>query len=99
MVIADAFDLISISAAEKRGISRLVDAVEAGHEQVLLRNNTPVAAIIGVERFHALQCLEEDLIDMAVATVRLVTTSATRHTLDEVLAYFNYTRDDLRDLG
>lgn len=93
----DTRDLISISEASKLGISRLVREAEAGHEQILLRNNKAVAAVVSVERLGELNELEGDLTDASLAVARMLTTSSTRHSLDDVLAQFGYTRQDLGD--
>src|SRR5947209_18895591 len=93
----DTRDLISISEANRIWISRLVRMAEAGHEQVLLRNNRAVAAVISVARLDELYELQEDLTDISLATARMLTTGPKRHSLDDVLAQFGYTRDQLRD--
>ena len=94
----DTQDLISISEAAKLGVSGLVRAAEAGHEQVVLRNNKPVAAVVSIERLEELQQLEEDITDVSLAVARMLTTSSHRHSLDDVLAQFGYSREQLRDL-
>lgn len=99
MAIVDTADLISISEANKIGISALIREAEAGHEQVVLRNNIPVAAVVSIERLDQLQQLEDDLIDVSLAAARMLTTGSARHSLDEVLAQFGFTRDQLRNLA
>jgi prevent-host-death family protein len=94
----DTADLISISEANKLGVSGLVREAEEGHEQVVLRNNKPVAAVVSMERLEQLQRLEEDLLDVALASARMLTTGPARHSLDDVLAQLGYTREQLRDL-
>lgn len=69
----------------------------AGHGQILLRNNKPVAAAVGMMRLDQLQQLQEDLLDCSLAVARTLTSSSRRHGLDEVLAQFGYTREQLRD--
>lgn len=98
MALVDTSELLSISDANKIGLSGLARDAEQGHERVLLRNNRPVAAVVSMERLERLQHLEEDVLDIALATARMLTTGTARHPLDEVLAQFGYTRDDLRDL-
>lgn len=97
MAMIDTADLISVSDANKVGVSALIRAAEAGHEQIVLRNNKPVAAVVSMKRFEELQRLEEDLLDVSLATARMLTTGADRHTLDEILDQFGYTRGQLRD--
>lgn len=97
MPLIDTEDLISISEANKLGISALVREAEAGHERVLLRNNRPVAAVVSMARLEWLQALEEDLPNVSLAAARMLTAGPERHGLDEVLARFGYTRRQLRD--
>ena len=99
MARVDTSELISISEANKLGVSGLVRAAEDGHEHVLLRNNKPVAAIVSMERLEHLQQLEEDMIDVSLAVARMLTSGPERHSLDDVLSQFGYSRDELRGLG
>ena len=98
MALVDTAELISISDAAKLGVSGLVRDAEAGHERVLLRNNKPVAAIVSMDRLEQLQQLEEDLLDVSLAAARMLTTGPERYSLDEVLARFGYTREQLNEL-
>jgi prevent-host-death family protein len=91
-------DLISISEAARMGISGLVREAEAGREQVVLRNNKPVAAIVSMQRLEELERLEEDLADVSLVIARMLTTSEQRHSLDDVLAQFGYTREQIEQL-
>lgn len=99
MALVDTSDLLSISDANKLGVSGLVREAERGREHVLLRNNKPVAAVVSMKRLERLQQIEEDTLDVALAVARMLTTGPERHSLDEVLAQFGYTRDDVRDLA
>jgi antitoxin (DNA-binding transcriptional repressor) of toxin-antitoxin stability system len=98
MALVDTSDLLSLSDANKRGISGLARDAEEGREHVLLRNNRPVAAVISIKRLEQLQQLEDDVVDASLAAARVLMTGPRRHSLDDVLARFGYTRDDLRDL-
>jgi prevent-host-death family protein len=98
MAKVDTEDLISISEAAKVGIPALVRAAEEGHERVLLRNGKPVAAIVSIERLDQLQQLEDDLWDASLVAARMLTTGPDRHSLDEVLAQFGFTREQLASL-
>lgn len=98
MAVVNTTDLISISDASKLGISAIIRAAEAGREQVVLRNNKPVAAIVSIHRLDELEQLQDDLLDVALTTARMLTAGPERHDLDAVLAQFGYTRDQLRDL-
>ena len=86
---------ISIAEATRLGISRLVQALECGREHVILRDNKAVATVISIERLDEMGDLEDTLIDVSVAFVRILTTSARRHSLDDVLTQLGYSRDDL----
>lgn len=94
----DTSDLISISDAARLGISALIREAEAGREQVVLRNNKPVAAVVSMARLEELQRLEEDLMDASLAVARMLTTSEQRHSLDDVLARLGYTREQIEEL-
>jgi antitoxin (DNA-binding transcriptional repressor) of toxin-antitoxin stability system len=98
MATVDSADLISITDANRKGISSLARDAEAGREQVLLRNNRPVAAIVSMRRLEELQQLEEDLLDVTLVAARMLTTAPARHSLDEILSQFGYSRDELREL-
>src|SRR6266508_6575630 len=93
MARVDTADLISISEANKLGISALIREAEAGHEQIVLRNNKPVAAVISIERFAHLQELQDDLLDVSLAAARMLTTGPRRHSLDDVLDQFGFRRE------
>lgn len=97
-VLVETTNLISISDASARGISALVREAEQGRERILVRNNQPVAALIAMSRLEALQQHEDDLLDIALASARMLTTGPVRHSLDDVLVRFGYTREQLNDL-
>ena len=98
MALVQTEDLISISEASKLGVSALVRDAEVGHDRIVLRNNKAVAVVMSMERFERLQQLQDDLVDITLAASRMLTTSGQRHSLDEVLEQFRYTREDLADL-
>lgn len=85
-------DLISITEASSRGLSRLVRDAEQGHVPILLRNNRPVAAVVSIERLEEL----EDARDLALVAARMLTDEGRRTSLDEVLETFGFTREELR---
>jgi len=97
-MLVDTANLISITEASSRGLSALVRETEEGRDRILVRNNQPVAAVISMSRLEALQQLEDDLLDIALATARMLTTGPMRHSLDDVLTHFGYTREQLNDL-
>lgn len=96
----DTQDLISVTEASNRGVSRLIQDAAQGRTQVVLRNNKAVAAVVGieaVERLARLEELEGDLRLLSVALARTVTDSGRRYSLDEVAAEFGVDLDELAD--
>lgn len=98
MALVDTKNLISISEANRLGVSGLIREAESGRDRIVLRNNRPVAAVVGINRLEELdelRDLEDDLLDLTLALARLETTSSHRLSLDEVFARFGYTREQL----
>lgn len=91
----DSENLISISDANKIGLSALVREAEEGHEHILVRDNKPVAVLMSVERFEQFNQARDDLIDITMAAARAMTSNGRSSTLDEVLERFGYTRGEL----
>lgn len=85
----DTRDLISITDASNRGVSKLVTDAENGRPQVLMRNSKAVAAVVNIDsmdRLQRLDELEDDLRLLSIALVRAAADSGRRYDLDEVLA-------------
>lgn len=97
MPTVDTKELISVSDAGKIGLSALVKAAERGEQRVLMRNNKPIAAVIGIDALERTEELEERLLDVSLALTRLLTTDERRHSLDDVLDRFGFTREDLNE--
>ena len=100
MTRIDAAAMISISEADRMGVSSLIHRAETEGEQIVTRHGKPVGAVVSMERFAELQDLEaevEDALDISLAAARLLTTGEHRHSLDDVLASFGYTREQLRE--
>lgn len=95
MPTIDTKELISVTEAGKIGLSALVKETEGGGQRVLMRNNKPVAAIVGIETLERTEELEEQLLDVSLALTRLLTTTERRHSLDDVLDRFGFTREEL----
>lgn len=91
----DTKDLISVSEANKIGISGLVKAAEQGQQRVVIRNGKPVAAVVSIESLQRAEELEERLLDVSLALTRLLTADNRRHSLDDVLDRFGFTREEL----
>ena len=97
MTMLDTKDLISVTDAGKIGVSALVKAAERGEQRVLMKNNKPVAAVVGIQELERNEELEERLLDVSLALTRLLTTNERRHSLDDVLDRFGFTREDLQE--
>ncbi|HET7416450.1 MAG TPA: type II toxin-antitoxin system Phd/YefM family antitoxin [Solirubrobacterales bacterium] len=91
----DTQDLISVSEANKIGISGLVKAAEQGEQRVVIRNGKPVAAVVSIESLQRAEELEDRLLDVSLALTRLLTANERRHSLDDVLDRFGFTREEL----
>lgn len=91
----DTKDLISVSEANKIGISGLVKAAEQGEQRVVIRNGKPVAAVVSIESLQRSEELEDRLLDVSLALTRLLTADNRRHSLDDVLDRFGFTREEL----
>lgn len=91
-------DLISVTEASRQGVSRLVSAASEGRDLVLIKNNRPAAAIVGIEKLERLQRLEEyeeDIRLLAMAVVRSVTEMEPRASLEDAAARFGIDLDEL----
>ncbi|MGH3939985.1 MAG: hypothetical protein ACRDTG_15410 [Pseudonocardiaceae bacterium] len=93
-------DMISVSEASRRGVSRLIQDATSGRTQIVLRNNKVVAAVVGVENIERIQRLEElesDLRLLSVAPARTITDSGRRYALGEVAEELGINLDELDD--
>ncbi|GGS12876.1 MULTISPECIES: type II toxin-antitoxin system Phd/YefM family antitoxin [Actinokineospora] len=93
----DTNDVISVSEANARGLSKLVNQASEGRTFFVFRNNRPAAAIVDIktmERLQYLESLEEDFKLIAVAWARALTDSGERYSLDDVAAEFGVNLDE-----
>jgi prevent-host-death family protein len=90
-------DLISVTEASRQGVSKLVSEASAGRDLVLIRNNKPAAAIVGIEKLERLQRMEEDVKLLALAVVRAATDTGERVSLDDAAARFGIDLDELAE--
>jgi hypothetical protein len=97
MALLETATHISIADASERGVEALVGEVEHGQEFVVVRDDSPVAVFVSIERFEEWQQLQDDLIDITLVASRVMTGSEERFSLDEVLEKFGYTREELTD--
>jgi prevent-host-death family protein len=97
MPTIDTTDLISVTDAGKMGVSKLVQTAEHGGRWIVVRNNKPVAAVVGIESLERSEEREERLLDVALGLTRILTTSERRHELDDVLDRLGYSRAELEN--
>jgi antitoxin (DNA-binding transcriptional repressor) of toxin-antitoxin stability system len=95
MPLVDTTQMISVTDANKAGVSALVKAAEEGERRILMRNNKAVAAVIGIGALEEYEELEERTLDLALGLTRMMTASESRHSLDDVLDHFGFTREEL----
>ncbi len=79
---------VSVTEASRRGVARLVGDAAHGTEVVVERHGTPVAAVVGYERYTELVQLRADLRDLALVLGRGADDDGTRHALDDVVDTF-----------
>jgi len=97
-VTLESENFLSVTEANRRGISKLVSQAEHGQEFVIGRNSVPAAAIVGIERLSQIQRREEDLSDLLLATARILTDDGNRTPFDDVLSMFDLSRTDLEKI-
>jgi prevent-host-death family protein len=90
-------DLISVTEASRQGVSKLVSEASEGREIILIRNNKPAAAIVGIDKLERLQRLEEDIKLLTVALVRSATDTGERISIEAAAARFGIDLDELDD--
>jgi prevent-host-death family protein len=91
----NAEDLISVTEANRQGVSKLVSEASAGRELVLIKNNKPAAVIVGMEKLERLQRIEEDIRLLTMAVVRTATDTGERVTLEDAAARFGIDLNEL----
>jgi prevent-host-death family protein len=91
----DTNDMISISEVSKQGISKLVNEASEGREFILIKNNKPAAALVGIDKLERLQRIEEDVKLLTMAVVRVATDNGERVSLIDAAARFGIDLDAL----
>lgn len=87
-------DLLSVSEAQSRGVSALVQDAEQGRTRVILRHSKPAAAVVSIARLERMEEIEEDLMLMVATLARMMVDTGRRHSLDDVAAEFGVDLDD-----
>jgi prevent-host-death family protein len=96
--VSEAAHEMTVTEATRRGVAGLVADAERGEDIVVTRRNEPVAAVVSMRRLLELEELAGDLHDLALVVARSATDSGRRASLDDVLAAFDVTREDLAAL-
>lgn len=94
----DTNDLISITDIGRVGVSSIINEAADGRNRVVLRNNRPVAAIVGIAAMQRLQDIderEEELRLLALAVARTATDTGERHSLRDVALRLGFDPDEL----
>lgn len=97
----DEREMVSATDAA-RNPSQLFRAAAEGRRFVIITNNTPTAAVVGMEQYRELAEIEEreeDLKLLALTVARLATDHGRRHDLSDVIAEFGYTDAEIDAAG
>lgn len=86
---------LTVTAASSIGVSGLLRRAEAGGDIVVERHGEAVAAVIGMDRLNQIRDIEADLRTAALVLTRVATDNGNRTSLDEIIARFGLTRDEL----
>jgi len=93
----DEREMISATDAA-RNPSQLFRAAAQGQRFVIITNSTPTAAVVSIDQYRELAELqerEEDLRLLALTLARLTTDRGRRHDLNDVIAEFGYTDEEI----
>lgn len=88
-------EALSITEANRRGISGLVRSAEAGPAVILSRQGRVVAEIVSAREIRELRKGQEDLADALLALTRFLTDTGNRTDLDDAIEAFGFTRAEL----
>ncbi len=92
---ANSAESITVTEASRLGVSDLVRRASQGHDIVVEKHGTPLAAVVGLARFAELEELEADLRSAALVLARLASDNGVRVGLDEVIASLGFNRAEL----
>ncbi len=87
-MLVDTRDMLTVSDANTRGVSGLVQDADEGRTRVITRNGRPAAAVVGIAELERLNELQENLTLTIAALARITTDNGNRHTLDAIAAEF-----------
>ncbi|MDQ2846237.1 MAG: type II toxin-antitoxin system prevent-host-death family antitoxin [Actinomycetota bacterium] len=87
-MLVDTRDMLTVSDANARGVSGLVQDADEGRTRIITRNGKPAAAVVGIAELERLNELQENLTLTIAALARITTDNGNRHTLDDIAAEF-----------
>lgn len=86
---------LSITEANRSGISGLISSAESGQEIALSRHGRVVAEIVSADEIDQLRRDRETLRDAALVMTRIATDSGNRTNLDDAMTAFGVDRAEL----
>ena len=95
MAVLDDVRRISVTQAHAKGISGLVRDAAKGGDVVVTSHGRPVAAVVSTQHLKELRELEEDLRDVALVLLRMMTDNGVRYSLDEVMEMLGIDRAEI----
>jgi prevent-host-death family protein len=87
---------LTVTQAAARGVPGLVRDAENGEDAIVSRHGVPVAAVVSMDRLRRIDALEADLRDVALVMTRMATDDGARVSLEDVIASFGYSPEELR---
>lgn len=87
--------VVSVTDASRRGVSRLVADAESGAGIVIERRGRPAAVVMGATRLTRILAMEDDIRSAALVLSRALTDDGHRTSLDSVIAAFGFSRKEL----
>lgn len=88
--------VLSVTEASSRGVAGLLRDSEHGTDTVVERHGRPVGAVVSIQHFNEIREIEQDLRSAALVLSRAATDNGHRRDLDDVIAAFGFTRDELQ---
>lgn len=88
--------VLSVTEASSRGVAGLLRDSERGADTVVERHGRPVGAVVSIQHFSELRELEQDLKSAALVLSRAATDNGHRTDLDDIIAAFGFTREELQ---
>lgn len=94
-VAFEASSTVTVTEASKRGVAALIRDASDGHNVIVSRWGSPVAAVVGVARLAEIEELERDLRSAALVLSRALTDTGERTSLDDAIVALGFDRATL----